>query len=208
MLSLAVLFVAFVPVNTTVHAQAPSMLIIGSSNGDVWDLQYRLNEYNYHLKIDGIYGYQTYQAVKSFQTKFGLMSDGIVGPITWGAVKEHTLSKNELELLTRLVYSEARGEVYKGQVAVAAVVLNRVHSDKFPNTVRSVIFEKDAFTAINDGQFWLTPNGTAKLAALDAVRGWDPSNGALFYFNPSTTTSSWIWSRPELGTIGNHIFAE
>ncbi|WP_339061311.1 spore cortex-lytic enzyme [Tepidibacillus marianensis] len=189
-------------------AASPTVLTIGSHNGDVWDLQYRLWQLGYSVSIDGLYGYQTYQAVRKFQSNDGLASDGIVGYNTWRVLKEKSLSQSEFELLAKLVYSEARGETYTGQVAVAAVVLNRVDSGVFPNDVRSVIFQDGAFTAVNDGQFWLSPNQTARNSALDAIRGWDPSHGALYYFNPNTATSSWIWSRPQIVTIGNHIFTK
>ena len=189
------------------EANGPAMLKIGSKNGDVWDLQYRLTQLNYTVSIDGIFGYQTYNAVRQFQKNYGLLNDGIVGPNTWKVLKKHSLSLEEFKLLTRLVYSEARGEPYEGQVAVAAVALNRIDSNLFPNNLRSVIFQERAFTAIDDGQFWLTPNQTAQKAALDAIRGWDPAQGALYYFNPDTATSSWIWSRPQIKKIGRHIFA-
>jgi len=201
------LLIAILPLNQ-IQAATPSTLKIGSKNGDVWDLQYRLNQLNYPVKIDGVYGYESYNAVKKLQKEYGLVADGIVGSKSWSLIKKISLSQSEFTQLTRLVYSEARGEPYKGQVAVAAVALNRIGSSSFPNDLQSVIFQKDAFTAINDGQFWLTPDATAKYAALDAIRGWDPSSGALFYFNPKTATSSWIWSRPQITTIGNHIFTK
>lgn len=189
------------------EAAAPALLQMGSHSSDVWDLQYRLNQQDNKVVIDGKFGPQTRSAVLSFQHKYGLMQDGIVGPITWQGLYKNTYSKADVNLLTHLVYSEARGESYKGQVAVAAVVLNRVQSDKFPNTVSEVIFQPGAFTAVDDGQFKLEPNNTARKAVLDAIRGWDPSNHALYYFNPKTATSEWIWSRPQLVTVGNHIFA-
>ena len=115
-------------------------------------------------------------------------------------------SSSDLNLLSRLVYGEARGEQYIGQVAVAAVVLNRVSSSNFPNTVAGVIYQSGAFDVVSDGQINLTPNQTAKSAAQDALNGWDPSNGALYYFNPNTATSKWIWSRKITLTIGSHMF--
>jgi len=202
------LMITAVPLATSANAQAPSVLKLGSNNGDVWDLQYRLNQLGYQVGIDGVYGYQTYYAVKKFQKDYGLTPDGIVGSYTWSVLKKRSLSKDEFKLLTQLVYSEARGESYTGQVAVAAVALNRIDSNQFPNDLRSVIFQKYAFTAVDDGQFWLYPNMTAYYAALDAVRGWDPSGGALFYFNPDTATSDWIWSRPQITKIGNHIYTK
>ena len=117
-------------------------------------------------------------------------------------------SNSNLNLLSRLVYSEARGETYTGQVAVAAVVLNRVKSSSFPNTISGVIYERGAFDAVSDGQINLTPDSTARKAAQDALNGWDPSYGAIYYFNPNTATSAWIWSRPMTVTIGNHRFCK
>lgn len=112
-----------------------------------------------------------------------------------------------MDILAKVIYSEARGESYKGQVAVGAVVLNRLQSDQFPDTIKDVVFQPRAFTAVDDGQYYLTPDRTAYLAAQDAVRGWDPTYGSLYYFNPETATSEWIWSRPQKIKIGNHIFA-
>ncbi len=115
-------------------------------------------------------------------------------------------SQNDIQLMANAVYGEARGEPYIGQVAVAAVILNRLESEKFPQSVSGVIFQPGAFTAVTDGQIWLTPNATAKKAVMDAISGWDPSNGCLYYFNPDTATSKWIWSRPQVKRIGKHIF--
>ncbi|PLR75626.1 spore cortex-lytic enzyme [Bacillus sp. V3-13] len=115
-------------------------------------------------------------------------------------------SQNDIQLMANAVYGEARGEPYEGQVAVAAVILNRVESATFPNTVAGVIFEPRAFTAVADGQIWLTPNEQARKAVLDAINGWDPSENAIYYFNPDTATSGWIWTRPQIKQIGKHIF--
>lgn len=117
-------------------------------------------------------------------------------------------SQNDIQLMANAVYGEARGEPYEGQVAVAAVILNRVESSTFPNTVSGVIFEPRAFTAVADGQIWLTPNEQAKQAVMDAINGWDPSGNALYYFNPATATSDWIWSRPQIKRIGKHVFCK
>lgn len=203
LLSLAILFTAF-PAKG--EAAAPPVLRIGSHASDVWDVQYRLNEIGINTKVDGIYGWQTRQSVISFQNRHGLVPDGIVGSATRAVLNKYSYSKADVDLLARLVYAEARGESYKGQVAVAAVVVNRVESSKFPNTIRGVIYQPGAFTAVSDGQFWLQPNWNAHQAAIDAIRGWDPSHHAIYYFNPNTATSSWIWSRPQLVRIGNHIF--
>lgn len=117
-------------------------------------------------------------------------------------------SQNDLNLLANAVYGEARGEPYIGQVAIAAVILNRLNSPTFPNTVAGVIFEPGAFTAVSDGQIYLTPNETARKAVMDAINGWDPTEEALYYFNPDTATSPWIWTRPQIKKIGKHIFCE
>lgn len=117
-------------------------------------------------------------------------------------------SQNDIQLMANAVYGEARGEPYEGQVAVAAVILNRVKSPTFPNTAAGVIFEPRAFTAVADGQIWLTPDDTAEKAVLDAINGWDPSSNAQYYFNPDTATSGWIWGRPQIKKIGKHIFAK
>ena len=187
-------------------AQAP-VLKPGSANGDVWDVQYRLNVLGLYTEaLDGVYGPKTAEAVRKFQIRYGLASDGIVGPSTWRALRKYTVNQPEMELLARVVYSEARGEPYEGQVAVAAVVMNRLQSDRFPDTLRGVVFQPGAFTAVDDGQIWLTPNATAYKAAKEAVRGWDPSRGALFYYNPKTAVNKWIRSRPILVKIGNHVF--
>jgi N-acetylmuramoyl-L-alanine amidase len=117
-------------------------------------------------------------------------------------------SKSDLNLMANAVYGESRGEPYIGQVAVSAVIINRVADPRFPNNISDVIFQPGAFTAVADGQIWLTPNDTAKKAVMDAINGWDPSNGALYYFNPDTATSAWIWTRPQIGKIGKHIFCK
>ena len=190
------------------QASAATILRQGSANGDVWDLQYRLQIAGYYTStIDGHYGRATANAVRKFQKNYGLPADGITGPATWKMLKRHTLNKSEMDIMARTIYSEARGEPYMGQVAVGAVVMNRIKSDKFPDTIYGVVFQSGAFTAVDDGQFWLTPNRTAYLAAQDAVRGWDPTNGSLYYFNPDTATSAWIWSRKQNVIIGKHIFA-
>lgn len=205
-LLLVLCFSAIVPAGTAA-ASSPTIRQ-GSSSGDVWELQFRLQILGYYnSKMDGKFGSSTTQAVRRFQQNYGLKADGVVGPQTWKALKKVSVNAKEFTLLARTVYSEARGEPYVGQVAVAAVVMNRLKSPQFPNTVAGVIFQPYAFTAVDDGQFWLEPNERAYAAAWDAVRGWDPTNGALYYFNPSTATSKWIWSRHQTGKIGKHIFA-
>lgn len=189
----------------------------GSRGDEVIQIQTKLKRWGYYNgNIDGIFGSQTLEAVKYFQRKNGLTVDGIAGPATLKAMGIYssssssgsTTNSNDLNLLARLVYAEARGEPYTGQVAVAAVTLNRVKSSSFPNTLAGVIYQSGAYDAVRDGQINLTPNDTAKKAAQDAMNGWDPSYGAIYYFNPATATNKWIWSRPMTVTIGNHRFCK
>ena len=190
----------------------------GSSGDEVKQIQQKLKTWGYYNgNVDGVFGSKTQEAVKKFQKANGLKQDGIAGEKTLAAMGIQSqgnkkpsgggqASSSDLNLLSRLVYGEARGEQYIGQVAVAAVVLNRVKSSNFPNTVAGVIYQSGAFDVLSDGQINLTPNQTAKSAAQDALNGWDPSNGALYYFNPNTATSKWIWSRKITLTIGSHMF--
>lgn len=190
----------------------------GSSGAEVKQIQTKLKNWGYYKgNIDGIYGSQTLKAVKDFQRKNGLAVDGIVGEKTLAALGITSSGNNtnssgsnasNLNLLSRLVYAEARGEPYKGQVAVAAVVLNRVSNPNFPNSISGVIYQSGAFDVVSDGQINLTPNSTAKKAAQDALNGWDPTSGCIYYFNPDTATSKWIWSRPQVMKIGKHIFCK
>ncbi len=189
----------------------------GSRGQEVTTIQTKLKRWGYYNgNIDGIYGSQTLAAVKYFQRKNGLVIDGIAGTKTLQAMgifssstsSSSSSNSNNLNLLARLVYGEARGEPYTGQVAVAAVVLNRVKSSSFPNTISGVIYQSGAFDVVKDGQINLTPNSTAIKAAQDALNGWDPSYGAIYYFNPSTATNKWIWSRPMTVTIGRHRFCK
>ncbi len=183
----------------------------GSSGSEVRQIQEKLKRWGYYSgSVDGIYGSKTEAAVRSFQKKNGLTVDGIAGKKTLAAMGIQSASSsggsNDLSLLSKVVYSEARGEPYTGQVAVAAVVLNRVSSSSFPNTVSGVVYQSGAFDAVSDGQINMSPDSTARKAAQDAINGWDPTYGCIYYFNPSTATSRWIWSRPQVVTIGKHIF--
>ena len=210
---LLILYEVFVQGNTVL-----ALSKYGSRGNEVTQIQTKLKRWGYYKgSVDGIYGSKTVSAVKSFQRKNGLTADGIAGKNTLAAMGINSSSNNSgssssnssnLNLLARLVYGEARGEPYTGQVAVAAVVLNRVKSSKFPNTVAGVIYQAGAFDVVSDGQINMTPNSTAIKAAPDAINGWDPSYGALYYFNPSTATSSWIWSRPLTVVIGKHRFCK
>lgn len=193
---------------------------MGSRGQTVRTIQTKLKRWGYlNGNVDGIFGSQTKKAVQYFQRKNGLTADGIVGKATAramgisltgtsssGSTTAGNLSNSDLYLLSCCVYGEARGESYTGKVAVAAVVLNRVKNSNFPNTISGVIYQKGAFTCVSDGQINLGTNDECTRAAQDALNGWDPSGGALYYFNPNTATSAWIWSRPQLVTIGRHIF--
>lgn len=262
--------------NTSVEAFTGQIIQRGAIGDDVIELQARLQNIGYyHGKIDGVFGWNTYWALRKFQKNFGLPVDGLAGKSTklkltkasrynraWvmkqinagneftyyhgtpieKQVKKRTATKakttgnkgtaaknagtnkvvskkgatatniptgfsaSDIKLMANAVYGEARGEPYEGQVAVAAVILNRVSSASFPNTVSGVIFQPGAFTAVADGQIWLEPNDKAEQAVMDAMNGWDPTGEAEYYFNPDTATSAWIWTRPQIKKIGKHIF--
>jgi N-acetylmuramoyl-L-alanine amidase len=280
LISLCIMPFAFLE-NNRAFAFSNQVIQQGAVGDDVIELQSRLQYLGfYNKKIDGVFGWSTYWALRNFQYEFGLPIDGLAGTETkeklvkaskfnkqfvkeqinkrnkfthYGGVDQKKqsapqpkapakapaktpaktakpkpaapapkasptkptaantpggFSSNDIQLMANAVYGEARGEPYTGQVAVAAVILNRVNSASFPNTVSGVIFEPGAFTAVADGQIWLTPNETAKKAVLDAINGIDPTGEALYYFNPATATSKWIWSRPQIKRIGKHIFCE
>ena len=192
----------------------------GSRGNEVTQIQTKLKRWGYYTgSIDGIYGSKTVEAVKYFQRKNGLTVDGIAGPATLKAMgitssssssssSSNSNNTSNVNLLARLIYGESRGEPYTGQVAVGAVVMNRVKSSSFPNSISGVIYQSGAFDAVSDGQINLSPDANAKKAAQDAFNGWDPSYGAIYYFNPSTATNKWIWSRPMTVTIGKHRFCK
>lgn len=194
-------------------------LKIGVQGNTISQLQKDLGYLGYKVgAIDGIYSWQTQQAVRQFQNNNGLTADGIVGPLTAQSINKQvtapapsrgsrSFSDQDITNLARLVYAEARGESFTGQVAVAAVALNRLFSKDFGNTLNEVIFEPGAFTAVNDGQFYLTPDTVAYEAVRNALNGWDPTGNAVYYWNPKTATNKWIWSRPIICKIGNHVFA-
>ncbi len=211
------LVVTFDVVLMSWNSEVEALSKYGSRGTEVRTIQEKLKRWGYYSgSVDGIYGSQTVSAVKSFQKKNGLTVDGIAGTQTLKAmgITSSSLSSSSsnnssnVNLLARVVYGEARGEPYTGQVAVAAVVLNRVKSSKFPNTISGVVYQSGAFDAVADGQINMTPDTTAKKAAQDALNGWDPSYGAIYYFNPSTATNKWIWSRPMTVTIGKHRFCK
>ena len=190
----------------------------GSKGSTVRQIQQKLKNWGYYNgAVDGIFGSGTKKAVIRFQQKNKLTADGIVGAKTLqalgiyvGSVKQNTTSaysSSDTNLLARLIYAEARGETYAGQVAVGAVVLNRVKNPSFPNTISGVIYQPYAFTCVSDGQINMAPDKTALSAAKDAMNGWDPSYGSLYYYNPAVATSKWIFSRKTVVTIGGHVFA-
>nr|WP_246017802.1 spore cortex-lytic enzyme [Mesobacillus subterraneus] len=258
-MALILSFAHFSEVDQRAEAFTDQVLQHGAVGEDVNELQSRLKHIGFYTgKVDGVFGWGTYWALRNFQYEFGLKVDGVAGwqtkikltkatpnaKIYWGgetagggktgggttgggtagggatakpaapkpaATATNTpngFSQNDIQLMANAVYGEARGEPYTGQVAVAAVILNRLDSATFPNTVSGVIFEPRAFTAVADGQIWLTPNETARKAVLDAINGWDPTGNALYYFNPDTATSAWIWTRPQIKKIGKHIFCK
>lgn len=196
---------------------ADGIVYWGQRGEEVTRVQQKLSQYGYYTgSVDGHFGQKTYDAVVRFQKKNGLKADGVVGSATAAALGlslgggesvEAAATESESYLLARLVHGEARGEPYTGKVAVAAVVLNRVRSASFPNTISGVIFQTGAFDCVYDGQLWLTPDSESIRAANDALAGWDPTGGCLYYYNPSTATSAWIWTREVRLNIGAHAFA-
>ena len=189
---------------------------MGSRGQEVRNIQTRLKKWGYYSgNVDGIYGTGTKNAVIQFQKKNGLVADGIAGPKTLekiglpsssGSSSVKGYSTSDYNLLARIISAESRGEPYSGQVAVGAVVMNRVQSPSFPNSISGVIYQSGAFSCLHDGQFDKPVSDSAYRAARDALNGMDPSGGAIYYFNPSTATSKWIWSRPHITTIGKHRF--
>lgn len=186
----------------------------GSTGSEVRQIQERLIKWGYLTgKADGVYGAKTEAAVKRFQSNNGLTPDGIAGSATLEKIgisssAPQASSDNNVRLLAMLITGEARGEAYEGQVAVGAVVLNRVKHSSFPNSIAGVIYQNGAFTAVDDGQINMSPTDSCIKAARDALNGWDPSGGAIYYYNPSTATNQWIRSRPVIKKIGKHVFCK
>ncbi|MGI6451441.1 MAG: spore cortex-lytic enzyme [Desulfitobacteriia bacterium] len=192
----------------------------GSKGAEVKDLQKRLTQLGYQVgKVDGIYGKNTAAAVTRFQKNRGLKADGVAGEKTIKELKrltgESTTSSgkkvgyknSDVQLLARCIYSEGRGEPYIGQVAIGACVMNRIKHPSFPNSIAGIIYQPQAFSAVDDGQINLQPDETAVKAAREAMSGSDPTGGAIYYFNPAKTKNKFIWSRPQIKKIGKHIFA-
>ena len=198
----------------------------GAKGGEVQEVQRRLKLWGYYNgSVDGVFGEGTKKAVIAFQKKNGLTADGVVGKSTYKALGMTSsyqalleqsnsnsgqmggFTSSDVYLLAKTIYAEGRGEPYVGQVAIGAVIMNRVRNNAFPNTVSGVVYQKGAFTAVDDGQINLTPNDTAMKAAKDAINGWDPTGGALYYYNPAVATSAWIFDRQTITVIGKHVFA-
>ncbi|HLR65091.1 MAG TPA: spore cortex-lytic enzyme [Pseudogracilibacillus sp.] len=216
----------FMPIKDTA-AFSDQVIQQGAVGDDVIELQTRLKDIGFYQgKVDGVFGWSTYWSVRNFQYEFGMKVDGLVGADMKEKLRATTtykqtnqqeetavnvpsgFSQNDIKLMANAVHGEARGEPYEGQVAVAAVILNRIKDNHFPDSISGVIFEPRAFTAVADGQIWLEPNDTATRAVLDAINGWDPTGNATYYFNPDTATSPWIWTRPQIKRIGKHIFCK
>ena len=196
----------------------------GATGGEVKEVQRRLKLWGYYNgTVDGVFGVGTKKAVIAFQKKNGLTPDGVVGASTYKALGMNSsyqtlqsansssgvngYTSSDVYLLAKTIYAEGRGEPYVGQVAIGAVIMNRIRSASFPNTVSGVVYQRGAFTAVDDGQINLTPNETALKAARDAINGWDPTGGALYYYNPAVATSAWIFDRQTITVIGKHVFA-
>ena len=208
-LLLSLLFITNISLDTTALSK------YGSRGEEVKEIQRRLKKWDYYNgSVDGIYGTKTKSAVIKFQKKNGLKADGIAGKNTlkkmgiYGKSNNNSSSNSDLNLLARVISAEARGEKYTGQVAVGAVILNRVAHSSFPDTVSGVVYQSGAFDCMYDGQINEKVTDSAYKAAQDAINGWDPSGGAIYYYNPKTAKSSWIKKRPVILTIGNHVFCK
>ncbi len=200
--------------DTTVSLAALSKL--GSRGDEVRSIQKKLKELGYYTgSVDGIYGTNTQKAVIAFQKNCGITADGIAGPKTLlylglgsSSSSSSQYSSNDVYLLAKVIAAEARGESYTGQVAVGAVVLNRVEHPSFPDSISGVVYQAGAFSCVRDSNWSVAPNATAQKAAQDAINGWDPSGGAIYYYNPAKTSNAWMRSRPVIVTIGSHVFCK
>jgi len=216
--SLTALVIAFSIASFNMSQALPTLSKVGSTGSEVRAIQQRLKEWGYYKgSVDGVYGASTKAAVIKFQKANSLTADGVAGNATLTAIGLPTgqsapgtgsQSSSSVNLLARLINGEARGETYEGQVAVGAVVLNRVKHPSFPNSVSGVIYQPQAFTAVDDGQINVAVEASCLRAARDALAGWDPTGGAIYYYNPVTATNKWIRSRPVITTIGKHIFCK
>lgn len=214
-LAVALMFAVNILIIALAQSADAALYKRGSSGATVTQIQTRLKSWGYYSGgVDGIYGSATESAVKYFQRKNGLNVDGQAGDKTLAALGIYEQSgsgagsstSGDVYLLARLISAEARGEPYIGQVAVGAVVLNRIDHPSFPNSLSGVIYQSGAFSCLYDGQFDQPIADSAYRAAREALAGSDPTGGAIYYFNPATATSKWIWSRPQMLTIGSHVF--
>ncbi len=187
---------------------------LGSQGDEVRRIQTKLKSLGFfNGTVDGIYGVKTQRAVREFQKSVGITADGVAGQKTLlylglgsSTVSAGGYSSSDIYLLAKVIAAEARGESYTGQVAVGAVVLNRVDSASFPDSIAGVVYQKGAFSAVTDSNWTVAPDSTAKKAAQDAINGWDPTGGALYYYNPAKTSNKWIRTRPVITSIGRHVF--
>lgn len=184
----------------------------GSRGNEVRQIQSKLKQLgHYKGSVDGIFGSDTKKAVISFQKSCGLKPDGVAGPKTLlylglGSGSSSGYSSNDVYLLAKVIEAEARGESYTGQVAVGAVVLNRVDHSSFPDSISGVVYQSGAFDCVYDSNWSVEPSSTSRKAANDAINGWDPTGGAIYYYNPAKTSNKWIRSRPVVTVIGRHYF--
>ncbi len=199
--------------NKDISYSVTTLSKLGSRGEEVRRVQKKLKELGYYKgSVDGVYGAGTQKAVKAFQKNCGITADGIAGPKTLkflglgSASSSSSYSQGDINLLAKLIAAEARGESYTGQVAVGAVVLNRVAHSSFPDTVAGVIYQKGAFSCVNDSNWNVPANSTSLKAARDCINGWDPSGGAIYYYNPAKTSNAFMHSRPVITTIGRHVF--
>ncbi len=213
-LSLAFICAVIITVNyhTNSKNNITALSRFGSRGEEVRQIQTKLKSLGYYSgSVDGIFGSATQSAVRSFQRDKGLSVDGIAGPKTLSALgiknsASGQYSSNDIYLLAKVIAAEARGEPYTGQVAVGAVILNRVEHSSFPDSIAGVVYQSGAFTCVTDSNWSTEPNDSAKKAARDAINGWDPSGGAIYYYNPAKTSNRWIRTRPVILTIGRHVF--
>lgn len=212
--SISITVLVFITLSNPPKTQFTITYKSGSRGTVVKQIQTRLKSWGYYKgTVDGVYGTKTTEAVRLFQRKNRLRADGVVGTRTLaalgirvGTTKTTNIGSQNNALMARAINGESRGEPYIGQVAVGAVIMNRVRDPRFPNTIAGVIYQPGAFTAISDGQIHSNLEETPKKAANDAINGWDPSGGAIYYYNPAKTTNKWIYSRPIIKRIGKHVF--
>lgn len=208
-------FILILILTSSFSIESTAISKYGSRGNEVKEIQRRLKNWDYYNgTVDGIFGTKTKTAVKKFQKNNGLIADGIAGKKTLEKMGIHgyennkTSSNSNINLLARVISAEARGESYRGQVAVGAVILNRVSHSSFPDTISGVVYQSGAFDCMYDGQIHVAVADSAYKAAQDAINGWDPSGGAIYYYNPKTAKSKWIRSRKIITTIGNHVFCK